>query len=68
MHFGAINSFHASSALRTTLTVDDGLFEHALALSAPGIEKSQLLRDCIKATIQRQAARRLCALGGNPCR
>ncbi len=50
--------------VRTTLTIDDQLFAKAMALAEPGIEKSELLRECIKAFIQRQAARRLAALGG----
>ena len=50
--------------MRTTLTIDDHLFEKALALAEPGIEKSELVRECVKAFIQRQTARRLAALGG----
>lgn len=50
--------------MRTTLTIDDQLFEKAMALAEPGIEKSELIRECVKAFIQRQTARRLAALGG----
>lgn len=50
--------------MRTTLTIDDQLFEKAVALAEPGIEKSELIRECVKAFIQRQTARRLAALGG----
>ncbi len=50
--------------MRTTLTIDDALFAQALSLSEPGIEKSELLKECVKAYIQRQTARRLAALGG----
>jgi Arc/MetJ family transcription regulator len=50
--------------MRTTLTIDDELFARALALAEPGIEKAELLRECVKAFIQRQTARRLAALGG----
>ncbi|MDA3903790.1 MAG: type II toxin-antitoxin system VapB family antitoxin [Desulfuromusa sp.] len=50
--------------MRTTLTVDDHLYEKALSLAEPGIEKSELLRECVKAFVERQAARRLAALGG----
>jgi Arc/MetJ family transcription regulator len=50
--------------MRTTLTIDDELFSRALALSEPGIEKAELLKECVKAYIQRQTARRLAALGG----
>ncbi len=50
--------------MRTTLTIDDELFAKALALAEPGVEKSELIRECVKAFIQRQTARRLAALGG----
>ncbi len=50
--------------MRTTLTIDDDLFAKAMALAQPGTEKSELVRECVKAFIQRQTARRLAALGG----
>jgi Bacterial antitoxin of type II TA system, VapB len=50
--------------MRTTLTIDDQLFAKAVALAEPGIEKSELIRECVKAFIQRQTSRRLAALGG----
>jgi len=50
--------------MRTTLTIDDQLYARALALAEPGVEKSELIRQCVKAFIQRQTARRLAALGG----
>lgn len=50
--------------MRTTLTIDDQLFAKAVALAEPGVEKSELIRQCVKAFIQRQTARRLAALGG----
>ena len=53
-----------SRTMRTTLTIDDELFAKALSLAEPGMEKSELLRECVKAFIQRQSARRLAALGG----
>jgi len=54
----------AERAVRTTLTIDDDLFAKAMALAQPGTEKSELIRECVKAFIQRQTARRLAALGG----
>jgi metal-responsive CopG/Arc/MetJ family transcriptional regulator len=50
--------------MRTTVTIDDELFSKATALAEPGIERSELLRECVKAFIQRQTGRRLAALGG----
>jgi Arc/MetJ family transcription regulator len=55
---------HGTAVMRTTLTIDDALFAKALALAEPGVEKSELLKECVKAFIQRQTARRLAALGG----
>jgi Bacterial antitoxin of type II TA system, VapB len=50
--------------MRTTLTIDDQLFAKAVALAEPGVEKSELIRECVKAFVQRQSARRLAAMGG----
>ena len=50
--------------MRTTLTIDDQLFAKAVTLAKPGVEKSELIRECVKAFIQRQSARRLAAMGG----
>ena len=54
----------AKTTMRTTLTLDDSLFADALALADSGMDKAELLRECVKAFIQRQAALRLAALGG----
>ncbi len=49
--------------MRTTLNIDDQLFEEAVRLT--GIkEKTALLRESLKALIQRESARRLALLGG----
>ena len=50
--------------MRTTLTMDDQLFAKAVALAEPGMEKSELLRECVKAFIHLQISLRLAALGG----
>ena len=50
--------------MRTTLTIDDQLFEKAVALAEPGLDKSELLRECVRAFIHLQTSRRLAALGG----
>jgi Arc/MetJ family transcription regulator len=50
--------------LRTTLTLDDELLAKAEAYT--GIhEKSALIREALKALIEREAARRLARLGGS---
>lgn len=50
--------------MRTTVTIDDELFAKAQSLAEPGLERSELLRECVKAFIRQQTARRLAALGG----
>lgn len=50
--------------MRTTVTIDDDLM--AKALEAAGTdERSTVLREGLKALIQREAARRLINLGGS---
>ncbi len=49
--------------MRTTLALDDDLVK--LAQEFTGVaEKTALMREALKALIQREAARRLAALGG----
>ncbi len=50
--------------MRTTLNIDDQLFEEAVRLTG-GKEKTALLRESLKALIQRESARRLSQLGGS---
>jgi Arc/MetJ family transcription regulator len=51
------------TAVRTTLALDDELLKKAQSLT--GIrEKSALIRDALKALIERESARRLARLGG----
>jgi Arc/MetJ family transcription regulator len=50
--------------MRTTVTLDDDLV--ARAQEYTGVtEKSSLIREALKALVQREAARRLAALGGS---
>lgn len=51
--------------MRTTVTIDDALYEQALELAEPGMDKpSDLLREAMKTYVRVQAGRRLAALGG----
>lgn len=50
--------------MRTTLVLDDELLEKALSLTGP-MEKSALVRESLKALIQRESAKRLALLGGS---
>jgi len=52
------------TAMRTTLNIDDQLFEEAVRLTGVK-EKTALLRESLKALIQRESARRLARLGGS---
>ncbi len=53
-----------ASAVRTTVTLDDDLVEEAAR--ATGIEgRAELLREGLKVLIEREAYRRLMALGGS---
>jgi Arc/MetJ family transcription regulator len=49
--------------MRTTLALDDELLDRAQALTGVR-EKSALVREALKALIQRESARRLARLGG----
>ena len=49
--------------MRTTLNIDDQLYEEAVRLTGVK-EKTALLREGLKALIQRESAKRLSQLGG----
>ena len=50
--------------MRTTLAIDDELFEKAKAYTGLK-EKSAVVREALRALVEREAARRLAALGGS---
>ena len=50
--------------MRTTLALDDALMAKALAYTGL-TEKSALVREALKALIERESARRLARLGGS---
>ncbi len=50
--------------MRTTVTIDDALYEKALEMADPGMDKADLFREAIKTFVRVQAAKRLAALGG----
>jgi hypothetical protein len=51
--------------MRTTVTVDDALYERALEVADPAMDKADLFREAIKTFIRVQAAKRLAALGSS---
>ncbi len=50
--------------MRTTVTIDDELYQKALELADPDMEKTDLFRQAIQTFVRVQAAKRLVALGG----
>jgi len=50
--------------MRTTITVDDVLYERAREIAGPGIDKAELLREALRTFIRVRAGQRLAALGG----
>ena len=50
--------------MRTTISLDDDLLEKAQAFTGV-VEKSALVREALKALIERESARRLALLGGS---
>lgn len=49
--------------MRTTVTIDDALYERALEVADPTMDKADLFREAIKTFVRVQAAKRLAALG-----
>lgn len=50
--------------MRTTVTIDDALYEQALEMADPDMDKANIFREAMKIFVRVQAAKRLAALGG----
>ena len=50
--------------MRTTVTIDDALYEQALQVADPGMGKADLFREAFGTFVRVQSAKRLAALGG----
>jgi Arc/MetJ family transcription regulator len=50
--------------MRTTIALDDELLKKAQSFTGP-MEKTALVREALKALIQRESAKRLALLGGS---
>jgi Arc/MetJ family transcription regulator len=50
--------------VRTTVTIDDDLYQRALEVADPEMDKADVFREAMKVFIRVQAAKRLSALGG----
>ena len=50
--------------MRTTVTIEDELYQRALDLADPGMDKGDLFREAVNVFVRVQAGKRLAALGG----
>lgn len=50
--------------MRTTVTIEDELYNKALEMADPSMDKADLFREAIKTFVRVRAAKRLAALGG----
>jgi hypothetical protein len=50
--------------LRTTVTIEDELYQRALEVADPGMDKADLFREAMNVFVRVQAGKRLSALGG----
>jgi len=50
--------------MRTTVTIDDELYQRALDVVDPGMDKGDLFREAMKVFVRVQTGKRLAALGG----
>lgn len=50
--------------MRTTVTIDDDLYQTSLDLADPGTDKANIFREAMNVFVRVQAAKRLAALGG----
>jgi hypothetical protein len=51
--------------MRTTVTIEDALYEKALELADPQMDKADIFREAMKTFVRIHAAKRLSALGGS---
>lgn len=49
--------------MRTTVTIDDALYQRALEVADPSMDKADLFREAVQTFVRIQAAKRLVALG-----
>lgn len=49
--------------MKTTVTIDEELFNNAMQLCEPSIEKSEIFREAMRTFVRIQSAKRLASLG-----
>ena len=50
--------------MRTTVTIDDDLYNRALEVADPEMDRADVFREAMKVFVRVQAGKRLSALGG----
>lgn len=50
--------------MRTTVTIDDAIYQKALEMADPNMDRADIFREAMKTYVRVQAAKRLAALGG----
>jgi len=50
--------------MRTTVTIDDELYQRALDVADPEMDKGDLFREAMRVFVRVQSGKRLAALGG----
>lgn len=50
--------------MQITVTIDDALYERALELAEPSMDRGELFSEAVKTFVRVQTAKRLAALGG----
>ena len=51
--------------MRTTVTIEDALYEKALEVADPKMDRADIFREAMQTFVRVQAAKRLAALGGS---
>ncbi len=54
---------HKEISVRTTVTIEDALYQQALDVADPAMDRADLFREAIKTFIRVRAAKRLATLG-----
>lgn len=57
-------TFDDKVSMRTTVTIEDELYQKALDVADPGMDKSDLFREAMRTFVRVRAGMRLAALGG----
>lgn len=51
--------------VKTTVTIDDALYQKALDLAGPNIDKENIVQEALKTFVRVEAGKRLAALGSS---